>query len=236
VKTQRALVEALLLFLAFFLPGFIAQASVRPDGALSTFALVQSIAVGVPQFLLMAFVAGATGPSSSPTWGFSRLRGADALRILVLVVICFAAVAPFFLAVSALPSSWSLSLSRGYRWGLQSAGQLPLALAFSLTSGYREEFFFRAYLLKRLDDAAVPPGAAVALSTGLFCIGHIYEGPLGVAIAAALGIVFAVAYLRRGNLHVIAIAHGLYNTAVLCLSLLAPRALPGAAVFRIFWS
>jgi uncharacterized protein len=236
VKNQRALVEALLIFLAFFLPGFIAQASVKPEGVLSTFALVQSIAVGVPQFLLMAFIAGATGPSSSPTWGFTGLGASDIVRILLLVVICFAVVAPFFLAVSVLPASWSRSLSLGYRWGLQGAAQLPLALAFSLTAGYREEFFFRAYLLRRLDDVAVPRGAAVALSTGLFCIGHVYEGPLGVAIAAVLGIVFAISYIRRTNLHVIAIAHGLYNTVVLCLSLLAPRALPGGTVFRIFWS
>jgi len=233
-NTRRILAEALLLFLAFFLPGYISQAAFAASGAISSSAMLQSIIVGAPQFLLMAYIAGATGPSSAPRWGMVRLESGDFLRILLLVITCFAAVTPFFFLVSALPPTWSRSLSLGYRWGLRGAGQVPLGLLFGLTAGYREEFFFRAYLLGRLDEMAVPRAAAVGLSTGLFCVGHVYEGPLGVAIAAVLGLVFALAYLRRGSLHVIAISHGLYNAVVLSLSLIAPRALPAAIGFRIF--
>ncbi len=234
MKSRHALVEPALVFLALFLPGYLSQAGFSGPGVLSTFALLQSIVIGVPQILLMAYIAGASGPVSAPRLGLSPLEARDAARIVLVLAACVAVVAPFFALVAVLPPGWSRALSMGYRWGLGGAGQLPLALLFGLTAGYREELVFRAYLLERLEEAAVPRGWAVAASTALFSVGHVYEGPLGVAIAALLGLVLALAYLARRNLHVIAIAHGLYNTSALALSLLAPHALPSALLGRIF--
>ncbi len=74
----------------------------------------------------------------------------------------------------------------------------------------------------------------MAASTALFCVGHIYEGVMGVVVAASLGVLFALVYLRLKNLHVIAFAHGLYNTLVLLLGLVLPRALPQAFQGHIF--
>ena len=51
---------------------------------------------------------------------------------------------------------------------------------------------------------------------------------------AALGALFAAVYVRRPNLHVIAIAHGLYNAIVLWLSLLVPTSLSAAVGSFIF--
>jgi len=74
----------------------------------------------------------------------------------------------------------------------------------------------------------------VAASTALFAAGHVYEGPLAVAITATLGVLLSAAWLRRRSLHVVAIGHGAYNTAVLCLGLVLPHALPEAAAVHIF--
>lgn len=158
----------------------------------------------------------------------------DGLRILVLLFGCFVVIAPFVALALALPPRFSKSLTLGYRWGLLSAAQAPVALLFGLTVGYKEEFFFRSYLLGRLGQLGVPVPIAAIASTALFSLGHIYEGPLGVAITAALGALFAAVYIRRPNLHVIAIAHGMYNAIVLWLSLLIPSSLPAAAGNLIF--
>jgi membrane protease YdiL (CAAX protease family) len=120
-------------------------------------------------------------------------------------------------------------LAGGYRWHLQDARLLPLAAAFSLLTGYREELFFRAYLLTRLRQSGLPAAAAVAASGLLFASGHAYQGLAGLAVALALGLYFAVAFTRLGNLHRVAWAHALYNLTVLAATLLGDRLpLPGA--------
>jgi membrane protease YdiL (CAAX protease family) len=234
MKQSRAVFELLLFFVAFFLPGYIAQASGGPVGAAGTSLLLQSVVTGLPQFLLMAYVAGVTGPASSPRWGFVPLGRHDILRVAFLVAACFLVIAPIGAVTMLLPLRWSSLLVSGYRWGLQSFWQIPVALLFGLTAGYREEFFFRSYLLGRLEEMSVPLPYAIAMSVALFCLGHLYEGALGLVVAAALGTMLSLAYVRTRNIHVVAIAHGLYNTLALSLSLVLPRALPGAVGFGIF--
>jgi len=232
MKQSRILLEALLLFLVFFMPGYIAQDAQAPGGV-TTRAMLQVIVTGIPQLLLMVYVAEvASGPPGA--WGLIPFLRRDSLLVFLLVLGSFAVVAPFVVAVLAVPSPLSRSLAAGYRWSLQDASQIPVALLFGLTAGYREEFFFRSYLFGRLGQLGVPVPLAVLCTTALFTVGHVYEGPLGIAIAAALGTLYSVVYLRRPSLHVIAIAHGLYNGSVLCLGLLLPRALPAAAGIRIF--
>ena len=234
MNRTRAIAEMLLLFLTFFLPGFIAQAFGASPGPATTLVMLQSIITGVPQLLLIAYVAGVTGPFSSPQWGCSRMVARDVFRLALLVVASFAVIAPFAALTTILPREWTAALTAGYRWGLQGIVQLPLALLFCLTAGYREELFFRAYLIGRMEEIGTPLSVAVAISTVLFCLGHAYEGPLGIALAASLGVLFATVFAKRRNLHIIAIAHGLYNFVVLVVSLLIQRALPAAFSLDIF--
>jgi membrane protease YdiL (CAAX protease family) len=234
MRRSRILAEMLLLFAAFFLPGYAAQGLMGAAVPAVDLLMLQSIVTGIPQFLLMVYVAITSGGSPAARWGFVRFEPRDALRSGLLILGCFAVVAPFIALAAALPPDVTRSLTRGYRWGLQGAGQIPLAVLFGITAGYREEFFFRSYLLGRLEELGVQVPLAVAASTALFCIGHVYEGALAVAITAALGLLLSAAWLRRRSLHVVAIAHGVYNTAVLCLGLVLPHALPEAAGMHIF--
>jgi uncharacterized protein len=235
MKKSRILGEVLLVFAAFFLPGYAAQGFMAASSPVTSLLMLQVIITGIPQFLLMAYVAVGVGNDSPQRWGFVRFEARDALRSAVVLGCCFAVVAPFAALVLALPSEISRTLSQGYRYGLQGPAQIPLAVIFGLTAGYREEFFFRSYLLGRLEEAGVQVPVAVAASTILFSAGHVYEGALAVAVTAALGLVLSAAWLRRRSLHVVAIAHGAYNTLVLCLSLVIPHALPEAAVMHIFF-
>ena len=233
-KPVRALTEMFLLFAAFFLPGYLAQGFLAGSTPSMDLLMLQSIIAGVPQFLLMAYVAINTGATAPGRWGFVRFEPRDALRTAALLLGCFAVVTPFVVLVVSLPPDVARSMTRGYRWGLQKASQIPLALLFGITAGYREEFFFRSYMLGKLEELGVQVPLAVAVSTALFSIGHVYESLLAVLITAALGILLSFSWLRRRSLHVVAIAHGMYNTVVLCLGLLLPHALPEAASMHIF--
>ncbi|MGO9308141.1 MAG: CPBP family intramembrane glutamic endopeptidase, partial [Spirochaetia bacterium] len=182
MRQPHALAEMALLFGAFFLPGYLAQGFVAPGGPATDLLMLQAVVTGIPQFLLMAYIAITVGSTSPSRWGFVRFQPRDALRTVLLLLGCFAVITPFVLLLLALPADVSRLLGRGYRWGLQGAAQIPLALLFGITAGYREEFFFRSYLLGRLEEIRVPVPAAVAASTALFSLGHVYEGALAVAI------------------------------------------------------
>jgi membrane protease YdiL (CAAX protease family) len=236
MRPSRLLLEMLLFFLAFFLPGYLAQVNGPGPGPLSTTTMLLVIVTGLPQFLLMAYVVGALGPGPAERWGMVRLRGGDLAWMGILVLCCFAVVGLFFALALALPPAWRGAMTRGYRWGLQGYAQVPLALLFGLTAGYREEFFFRSYLLGRMKELGIPVPLAAVVSTLLFCMGHLYEGPVGIAVAAVLGSILCISYILRPNLHVVAIAHGLYNATVLVLSIPLSRALPALQSMGIFSS
>jgi membrane protease YdiL (CAAX protease family) len=223
--SARQILEILLIFGAFFLPGYLTQPSAAAMArADSTMLMLQIVVSGIPQILLMIYLVSIQSDGEKVLWGLVPLRVRDAVRIGILVAACVGLVLAFMGVLRALPPAWSSILFRGYRWGLDRPSQAPLALLFGLTAGYREEFFFRAYLLRRLGQAGLPAWAAVALSTALFGVGHVYEGVLGVAIAVSMGILFSMVYLRQRNLHVIALGHGLYNALALCATLLSPFA------------
>ncbi len=231
----RFLLEMTLFFVAFFLPGYLSQSGFPANGEVGTSAMVQSMVVGIPQFLLMAYVASLSRDTPLESWGFSPLRGSDVARITLVLVGCFAIFVPFTLLVTIVPPRVAKYLSSGFRWRLAGPSQIPLAVAFGLVAGYREEFFFRSYMLRRLDQLGFPTALSVAVSTALFCAGHAYQGPLGLATSAGLGVLFALVYLKRRSLHVVAVAHGLYNASVLCLSLLRTPPLSSAAQIGTFF-
>jgi uncharacterized protein len=223
--SARQILEILLIFGAFFLPGYLTQPSAAAMArADSTMLMLQIVVSGIPQILLMIYLVSIQSDGEKSLWGLVPLKVRDAVRIGILFAACVGLVLAFMGVLRALPPAWSSILFRGYRWGLDRPSQAPLALLFGLTAGYREEFFFRAYLLRRLGQAGLPDWAAVALSTALFGVGHVYEGALGVAIAVSMGILFSMVYLRLRSLHVIALGHGLYNALALCATLLSPFA------------
>jgi membrane protease YdiL (CAAX protease family) len=80
-----------------------------------------------------------------------------------------------------------------------------------VSSAYLEESFFRFYLLSKKEEMGLGPMSAVLVSTILFSMCHIYEGPWGFLNSALSGVVLAFAFLRFRSLHGIAAAHALYN-------------------------
>jgi membrane protease YdiL (CAAX protease family) len=80
-----------------------------------------------------------------------------------------------------------------------------------VSSAYLEESYFRFYLFSRKEEMGLGPHRAVLVSTLLFSICHIYEGPWGFLNAALSGVVLAYVFLRFRSLHGVAAAHAFYN-------------------------
>ena len=91
---------------------------------------------------------------------------------------------------------------------------MPLALAFVLISAYREELYFRAYLLTVLEEIATPPWLAVLTSALLFGLGHLYQGWLAAVTALLIGVGFALLYRHRPSVHRLAWAHAAFNREI----------------------
>jgi membrane protease YdiL (CAAX protease family) len=96
---------------------------------------------------------------------------------------------------------------------------IPLVLASSAATGYCEELYFRAYLLRRLGQAGLRPAWAIAASTALFAGAHGAQGLAGFATAGILGLAFSLRFSRGRDLHEVALAHAAYNSAVLVIQL-----------------
>jgi len=86
--------------------------------------------------------------------------------------------------------------------------------ASCICAAYLEESYFRYYLLTRRDELNLGEFSALLLSTTLFSICHIYEGPWGFLNAALSGAFLCIIFLRYNSLHGTAVAHGLYNILV----------------------
>jgi len=215
VVTKRILLEALLIFAAFYLPGYFGA---QPDSPAAY--MPQYLLVSIPQILLVVYILWLDGDVPLAEFGFRRPRGLDWLAGAALfAILCAALLAIQFLS-PLLGEDFEESVSRGYRWRLPRPGLLPLAVLFSLAAGYKEELFYRAYLLTRFRPPTLPVWTVVAASSLLFAWGHVYQGITAVLFAFLQGLAFSAGFLKIRNVHVLAAAHGLYNFTALLLSLL----------------
>ena len=80
----------------------------------------------------------------------------------------------------------------------------------ALTAGICEELLYRGYLLWYLTSlmAVVP---AVALASAVFGLGHVYQGPRGIALTAAVGVFMSAAYLLTGSLYACMAIHAMMD-------------------------
>jgi membrane protease YdiL (CAAX protease family) len=87
-----------------------------------------------------------------------------------------------------------------------------------LSAGYLEETYFRFYLFRQL--AGTGPAKAALVSSLLFALCHLYEGPMGMLNAFAAGLLLFYIFARRRTLHGIAWAHGGYNIFVYIMAVI----------------
>jgi membrane protease YdiL (CAAX protease family) len=133
-----------------------------------------------------------------------------ALPALLLIGLSVSFISPYF---SKIPRGPIIIPPQGiFSW---------VILVFSsLSTGYLEESYFRFYLLSKNEEMGLNPLPAGVLSTLLFSICHVYEGPWGFLNAVLAGMVLAFVFFRYRSLHGLAIAHGAYNVLVYVLGAL----------------
>ncbi len=228
-RTPRRIVsEILLLFLVLFLPGMLVTGEAVDVHLFDhlefhiTYALV-----ALPQIALIVYLIKTGRDMWPPEFGLRRLRLRDLLYagvILVLLYLTLAAVIATATGLQQLGIEVSAPTGGGFR--LTRPELLPLVAITSLLTGYREELFFRAYMLPRLRQAGVAFPGAVLVSTALFAVGHLYQGLLGLAFAAVIGVILALAFRRRRSVHPIGLAHAGYNFLTLVFTLAVENTIP----------
>jgi membrane protease YdiL (CAAX protease family) len=216
-----------LLFLLFYLPAYLwpQHELLGTSEGLGSY-MLQFLIVAPPQVLLLLYILilrARADDSGSGTpfaeFGIPRPRLKDLLYALLVFAGIFAALSMLGLFLSLLPSAEQSLFTTGFRWKLEDARLIPLVLLFCLVTGYREELFFRSYLLTRFRQLQLPGFVGIGMSTLLFAAGHAYQGIAGLSVALIQGLYFSLLFVRFKNIHPLAVAHALYNATVLIFTL-----------------
>jgi len=95
-----------------------------------------------------------------------------------------------------------------------------IVMVFScLGTGYLEESYFRYYLLTILEKPLPQAAFRAVISTTLFALCHVYEGPWGILNAVLAGILLSLLFIHFRSVHGIALAHGSYNIFVYAMGI-----------------
>jgi membrane protease YdiL (CAAX protease family) len=144
-----------------------------------------------PSFL-WGFVAGLAMVMLLPLIGITKPKSRAAIRK------AFARLA-FFLPADGQQDAW---------FGVMA-----------ITAGVCEEWLARGFLLHYLTAGPwhLTLAVAVILSSGIFGLGHLYQGLGGMTASAIMGAMFALMYLITGTLLVPMIVHALIDLRALAL-------------------
>ncbi len=214
---NKSPIEPIVLFLVFFLPGFLFQ-NQQIDGEIFNsprFNLYYLVSV-VPQILLLLYIIRLKGKNSFSRYGIHKLTAKDIgfgflYALGVLIILSITMIIFNNAAAEALPL---------VDWQINNPAVLPLVFLTTITIGYNEELFFRSYLLTEFINNDETNNTAVITAVSLlFALGHIYQGVGGFISTFIIGVFFSLIFLKKRRVHSIAIGHGLYNFFVLIISI-----------------
>jgi len=99
----------------------------------------------------------------------------------------------------------------------RTRGELPYGLGLALSAGIFEELLFRLALPALLFGITGDALLSFAVSSILFGLLHLYQGPTGIAAASALGVGFALLYVVSGSIALPILVHALIDLRSLVL-------------------
>jgi membrane protease YdiL (CAAX protease family) len=106
---------------------------------------------------------------------------------------------------------------------IRSPADLALFLGTALIAGGVKEEVQRCFILRRFESHLGGARVGLLLWSLAFGLGHWVQGPQAVVAAGLFGLIFGMAYLRRGRLLVPIVAHGAYDAiALLAFWLFSP--------------
>lgn len=216
--------EPLLLYFVLFFPGVYfpgetGSAETIPFSVLAE--LGRTLTYTLPSLALLWYLIPGAGRGEKKYFfspDFKSLGKRDfftfaaSLPSLILIGVCVSFLVSFFSrdkGISPPPLVEAPDNIRGW----------IIMVISCLATGYLEESYFRYYLLTAVlpSGQRIPllyPAKMVILSTVLFSVCHIYEGPWGVLNAALAGVFLSLLFLKFKSIHGIALAHGGYNIFV----------------------
>lgn len=139
------------------------------------------------------------------TWRFAIALG------LAVAVFTFIYIQRRRLMAMADGREYVLQAVRNVDWLLpKTQRERKLWVVVSLHAGVFEELFFRGYMLALL-NFMLPYWAAVAISSVLFGLAHLYQGSRGIIGTTVVGLVMIGLYLLSGSLWVPMLLHAVYD-------------------------
>lgn len=210
-RTRLPWLEPILVTAAFIAPGLVRTTAVPTDAAEW---LVSGAVQSFSQCALLFVIIGVSGRLRE--YALGRPVPADALRALSLfavILIASKAVSFAFSRWGAIPGGAVAAVPAA--GGTSPAGLAALSALFSIAVAYREETFYRVYLLRSLRERGAGTAAAILVTTGLFAAGHAYQGAPGIVSALFVGLAASTAAVMGWSLHSLAMAHAAYDFGVL---------------------
>jgi len=210
--------EPIILFMVFFLPGFLSQSQVVDGTVFNSvwFNIIYLITV-IPQILLVLYLIEKKPIENNHLFGLNKIEIKDLLYSLfyffgIMIIVLGTGIISYLISNIGYGNGTETPL-----WTFDNKGIFPLIFITCIATGYSEELFFRSYLISEFHS----PGKEKYIIFGtslIFAIGHVYQGLAGFLGTFAIGIFLASIFIKKRKLHTIAIAHGLYNFTVLMIS------------------
>ena len=165
------------------------------------------------QFLLLLYLLSSSMPRllrNTRFWSFqplNLLHGIALALILLTISLCLGQILPHP-QIGAMP----------FKRPPVPIGYIPIVLTVVLAV-FLEELLFRVYYIQRLLSLGATPLMALLIAVPLFAIGHQYQGLTGIIMAAILGTVLSLSWLKWRNYWINSLGHLFYNLTVLFLAL-----------------
>jgi len=209
------LAETLLLFAVIFLPAYLAQRGGFDRSLLVSIGYnLEYLIIAIPQVAFLWFLIGRRRRHGE--YGLNPMHGRELLSTAALFLLLLAIAVPVvFAGAAATPEG--TEVPGAARLNRLSPVVIAVVACSAVATGYREELYFRSLLFTDLTRFTGSPWSAGAASSLLFAAGHLYQGLPAFAGAAIMGGALAWWFHRKRNVHVVALAHGLYNFAILSI-------------------
>lgn len=210
--------EPIILFMVFFLPGFLSQSQVIDGTVFNSvwFNMIYLITV-LPQILLVLYLIEKKPDEKIHLYGLGKIKHKDLLFSLlyffgIMIIVLGTGLISFLLSSLGNVPDTEIPL-----WKFDNINIFPLIFITCMATGYSEELFFRSYLISEFHSPDNKKFVIMGTSL-IFALGHVYQGLTGFLGTFAIGIFLASIFIKKRNIHTIAIAHGLYNFTVLMIS------------------
>lgn len=211
--------EPVLLFFLFFIPAILSQqADTVNPGIFNSYSFnLYSILTLIPRIVILLYLL-FLRKVTFQNYGIIPFKPKYLLKSLLYLVILLLSVTIITLLLNVLHALSGIEF-QSIPWKLTNYSVIPLIAISFFCTGYWEELFFRCYLITEFKKMGASSGTALLISSAAFASGHIYQGFSGFLITLVLGTVLGLLFLRKPNIHTIAVAHGAYNLGVMIMSI-----------------